>query len=252
MTIPSTSQVKLYPHDSQTLIPLLDGQTPRSLPVLATILENSSRSASRSNEGGEESEYDVGWTTFPPSDLRAIQNTTNGSGDRAGSGIGQGPRLWGVVVRMQEEDSVHLRFYCSAESEFESETGTKVEDEEEVQTFIQEVTKSIISIWGKRVTLGAISSRWNKAMRGEVDARELVECSVFLAPETRNGSRIDRNPDDDDSADQDVKRLEEMGLKLDIAREEDVAMVCPPFVPVTSPPSTTFLSLLSREARLTS
>lgn len=219
MTIPSPLQVKLYPHSAKVLIPLLERHTPRSLPVLATILENISRPSSSENQ--PESDYDLAWTTFPTSQLQAYETS-----DGAGNGLRDGKGVWAVVVRMQEEDSIHLRFYCSAEStllvaEEEAVEETTLHDDES-QGFVKEVTKAIVSIWGRKVTLGAISSRWNETMRMEVDARELVECSVFLAPEMDSIVGPDAKGQDDD-----VRRLEGMGLKLDIAREEDVEMVGP-------------------------
>lgn len=219
MTIPCPPQIKLYPHRAKVLIPLLERHTPRSLPVLATILENLSRPSSLGNQ--PESDYDLAWTTFPTSQLHSIE-TSKG----AGNGLRDGKGVWAVVVRMQEEDSIHLRFYCSAESTPLVSEGEDVEktvrDEDEVQRFVKEVTKAIVSIWGKRITLGAISSRWNETMRMEVDARELVECSVFLAPEVLSiVGPVAKGQDDD------VRRLEGMGLKLDIAREKDVEMVGP-------------------------
>ena len=219
MTIPSPPQTKLYPHRAKALIPLLESHTPRSLPVLATILENLSRPSSSENQ--PESDYDLAWTTFPTSRLQAYETS-----DGAGNGLRDGEGVWAVVVRMQEEDSIHLRFYCSAESTPLVSEGEDVEktvrDEDEVQRFVKEVTKAIVSIWGKRITLGAISSRWNRTMKVEVDARELVECSVFLAPELDSIVGPGAKGEDDD-----VRRLERMGLKLDIAREEDVEMVGP-------------------------
>lgn len=224
MTIPSPPQIKLYPHSAKDLLPLLESHTPRSLPVLATILENISRPSSSGNQ--PESDYDLTWTTFPTSHLQAYETS-----DGAGNGLREGEGVWAVVARMQEEDSIHLRFYCSAEStplvsEAEAKgdyIGDTGQGEDEKQKFVKEVTKAIVSIWGKGVTLGAISSRWNETMRVEVDARELVECSVFLAPELDLIVGPGAKGEDDD-----VRRLEGMGLKLDIAREEDVEMVCLP------------------------
>jgi hypothetical protein len=114
---------------------------------------------------------------------------------------------------MQEHDQVHLRFYCSAEREL-----SHVDKEEEIQYFVRDAARCIVEVWSKKVVLGAIDSRWNKVMREEVDARELVECSVFLSP-----ASISSAGDEDLEADH--VRLKSMGLELDIAREGDVEIV---------------------------
>jgi hypothetical protein len=178
-TIPLDSAVVLYPHEPLSLVPLLRKHLPKSLPVLSTILENASFSSSnftkssssdKEKEEEEGCDYDTVFATFPSADKVEDQD------------------IWAVVVQMSEFDSIHLRFYCSAEIEIPRPLGPphprlgEGEAEETIRTFVRGVTESVVRVYGKEITLGAISSRWNEAMRSVVDARELVECSVFLAP----------------------------------------------------------------------
>jgi len=202
MTIPTDPSpgVKLYAHEPRSLIPLLHQHQPRSLPVLSSIYENLLIPEQISNATG----CDVVWATFPPNHLP--------SSDR---------EIWGVVVKMPE-DRIHLRFYCSAES---AATGS---EEEGIQEFIRGVTGCIVEIYGIEIMLGAIDSRWNSVMRGVVDARDLVECAVFLAPmsstagaEPEQGVEVE---DGDGTGDEEV--LAGMGLIVDRARDEDMSIVC--------------------------
>ena len=202
MTIPTdpTAGVKLYAHEPRSLIPLLQHHQPRSLPVLSSIYENLLIPKQTSNATG----CDVVWATFPPNHL-----LSNDEG------------IWGVVVKMPE-DRIHLRFYCSAESK---STGN---DEDDIQEFIRGVTGCIVDIYGIEIMLGAIDSRWNSVMRDVVDARDLVECAVFLAPisltagaGTEQGEGV---RDGNGTGDEEV--LAGMGLIVDRARDEDMSIVC--------------------------
>jgi hypothetical protein len=227
-TTPSDSAVVLYPHEPLSLVPLLRKHLPKSLPVLSTILENASfssstftKSSSSINEEEEGYDYDTVFTTFPSVDKVDDQD------------------IWAVVVQMSEFDSIHLRFYCSAEIEIPRPLGPphprlgEGEAEETIRTFVRGVTESIVRIYGKEITLGAISSRWNEAMRSVVDARELVECAVFLAPMSATaeagadqGVRAGSGDEVGDGAgkeDEDV--LDGLGLMVDRARDEDMAIV---------------------------
>jgi hypothetical protein len=227
-TTPSDSAVVLYPHEPLSLVPLLRKHLPKSLPVLSTILENASfssstftKSSSSINEEEEGYDYDTVFTTFPSVDKVDDQD------------------IWAVVVQMSEFDSIHLRFYCSAEIEIPRPLGPphprlgEGEAEETIRTFVRGVTESIVRIYGKEITLGAISSRWNEAMRSVVDARELVECAVFLAPMSATaeagadqGVRAGSGDEVRDVAGkEDEEVLDGLGLMVDRARDEDMAIV---------------------------
>jgi hypothetical protein len=199
MTIPTESQsgVRLYAHEPSTLIPLLSRHQPRSLPVLSSIFENLSTPQPKSNGTG----CDVVWATFPDDRL-----PSNDDED-----------LWAVVIRMQEFERIHLRFYCSAEQT----TSVTQEDEE----FVRGVTESIVGLYGVEIMLGAIDSRWNIVMRGVVDARELVECAVFLAPMSvaAEAGSEQRVRDGEGRGDEEV--LDGLGLTVDRARDEDLSIV---------------------------
>jgi hypothetical protein len=228
-TIPLDSAVVLYPHEPLSLVPLLRKHLPKSLPVLSTILENASFSSSNftksSNSIKEEEEgydYDTVFATFPSVDKVDDQD------------------IWAVIVQMSEFDSIHLRFYCSAEIEIPRPLGPphprlgEGEAEETIRTFVMGVTESVVRIFGKGITLGAISSRWNEAMRSVVDARELVECAVFLAPHSVTaGAGAEQRVGDGEGngvgageGRGDVEVLDGMGLMVDRARDEDMAIVC--------------------------
>lgn len=226
MTIPTStnSNVKLYAHDPSSLIPLLKKHQPRSLPVLSTILENlTTRTQNQTSSGSKQSGDDTVWTTFPPllehsGDILAKAKDIDV--DEEG--------VWAVIVRLPDLDTPHLRFYCSAESQYSNHED---EDMERIQGFIRGITESIVGIYGKEIMVGAVSSLWTEEMRRVVDSRELVECSVFLAPPTPTlgADALDRGRGDqeDGDGDEDEKTLARMGLKLDRARDEDIAMVSP-------------------------
>jgi len=236
-TEPTDSHINLYAHKPLTLVPLLKSHLPRALPVLSTILEtasSSSPSASSSTSKPSASRYDVVWATFPPDYFPGRENDPDHSRSH------DGPEgIWAVVVRMQEGDSIHLRFYCSAEitpstiGDINTENETEIE--QKIQDFVKAVTECIVGIYGQEVTLGAISSRWNQVMRGVVDARELVECSVFLAP---TGCRLREGYLDEGGikGDTDEGMLADMGLKLDRARDGDIDMVSHLTLPATHHP----------------
>jgi hypothetical protein len=230
-TNPSDSAVVLYPHEPLSLVPLLRKHLPKSLPVLSTILENASFSSSNftkssssspNNEEEEEEgyDYDTVFATFPSADEVDDQD------------------IWAVVVQMSEFDSIHLRFYCSAEIEIPRPLGPPYprlgegEAEETIRTFVRGVTESVVRVYGKEITLGAISSRWNEAMRSVVDARELVECSVFLAPMSSTAGAVagkEMNGSGDEQVgteeDRDEEVLDGLGLMVDRARDEDMSIV---------------------------
>jgi hypothetical protein len=174
--------------------------------VLSSIFENLSIPQSKSNGTG----CDVVWATFPPDHLPSSEE------------------LWAVVIRMQEFERIHLRFYCSAES-----TTTRREDEDGIQEFVRGVTERVVGLYGIEIMLGAIDSRWNSVMRGVVDARELVECAVFLAPMSATaGSEADQgvgagSGDEvrDVAGKEDEEVLDGLGLMVDRARDEDMAIV---------------------------
>ena len=203
MTIPTTSNsgVILYSHEPSTLIPLLQHHQPRSLPVLSSIYENLSIPQLSSGSG---TGCNVVWATFPPDHLPEEE-------------------VWGVVVKMPE-DRIHLRFYCSAEQ------STSVTQEE--LKLVGGVTESIVEIYGMEIMLGGIDSRWNEVMRGVVDARELVECAVFLAPNyptagAVTGDEVNGRGDGvvGTEEDMDEEVLAGMGLMVDRARDEDIPIV---------------------------
>ena len=129
---------------------------------------------------------------------------------------------------MSEFDSIHLRFYCSAEIEIPKPLGPphprlgEGEAEETIRTFVRGVTESMVRIYGKEFTLGAISSRWNEAMRGVVDARELVECAVSLAPMSATAIAGARDGVGDDAGKEDEEVLAKLGLMEDRARDEEL------------------------------
>jgi hypothetical protein len=204
MTIPTSSQseVRLFAHEPSTLIPLLQHHQPRSLPVLSSIFENLSIPQQSDGSG---TGCDVVWATFPHDRL-----PSNDDED-----------IWAVVIRMQEFERIHLRFYCSAERT------TKVQEEEGIQGFVRGVAERIVGLYGEEIMLGAIDSRWNSVMRGVVDARELVECSVFLAPMSATaGAGADQGVgvgDDEGRGDEEV--LDGLGLMVDRARDEDMVIV---------------------------
>jgi hypothetical protein len=231
-TIPSGSAVVLYPHEPLSLVSLLRKHLPKSLPVLSTIIENASFSSSNftkssssspNNEEEEEEgyDYDTVFTTFSSADQVDDQD------------------IWAVVVQMSEFDSIHLRFYCSAEIEIPRPLGPphprlgEGEAEETMRTFVRGVTESVVRVYGKEITLGAISSRWNEAMRDVVDARELVECAVFLAPmsataEAGADQGVGAGSGDevkDVAGKEDEEVLDGLGLMVDRARDEDMAIV---------------------------
>jgi hypothetical protein len=209
MTIPITSNsgVRLYAHEPSTLIPLLQHHQPRSLPVLSSIFENLSIPQQSDGSG---TGCDVVWATFPPDHLPSSEE------------------LWAVVIRMQEFERIHLRFYCSAES-----TTTRREDEDGIQAFVRGVTERVVGLYGIEIMLGGIDSRWNSVMRGVVDARELVECAVFLAPmSVTAGAGADQGVGAGEGegagggegrGDEEV--LDGLGLMVDRARDEDMAIV---------------------------
>ena len=125
------------------------------------------------------------------------------------------------------EGRIHLRFYCSAET-----TITEGEGEEGIQEFVRGVTESIVGIYGTEIMLGGIDSRWNEVMRDVVDARELVECAVFLAPNyptagAVTGEEVNGRGDGvvGTEEDRDEEVLDRMGLMVDRARDEDIPIV---------------------------
>jgi len=203
-------EIKLYPHRGSTLLPLLEAHRPRSLPVLTTIQENISKSRSESFDSEIRVDWDLEevWATFP---VGSIPHEGQAPGGRE-KVEGRGERLWGVVVRMQEAQQVHLRYYCSAERVIlvdpSSSSGSKTnpgpessisisipnrhavigdEDEGEARSYTNKVAKAIVGVYGRKVVLGAIDSRWNE-MREEFRSGELAECMVFLAPGSGSGS----------------------------------------------------------------
>ena len=209
MTIPtdSRSEVRLYPHEPSALIPLLKQHQPRSLPVLSSIHENLSIPQPKSNGTG----CDVVWATFPHDRLPSTDDED----------------IWAVVIRMQEFERIHLRFYCSAES-----TTIRGEDEDGIQEFVRGVTERVVGLYGTEIMLGGIDSRWNSVMRGVVDARELVECAVFLAPMSSTAGAVagkEMNGSGDEEVgteeDRDEEVLAGLGLMVDRARDEDMAIV---------------------------
>jgi len=209
MTIPTdvNSGVRLYPHEPSTLIPLLQQHQPRSLPVLSSIHENLSIPQPKSIGTG----CDVVWATFPH--------------DRLPSNDEQD--IWAVVIRMQEFERTHLRFYCSAES-----TTTRREDEDGIQEFVRGVAERVVGLYGIEIMLGGIDSRWTSVMRGVVDAREMVECAVFLAPMSSIAGAVagkEMNGSGDEEFETEEDRDEEVlagwGLMVDRARDEDMAIV---------------------------
>jgi hypothetical protein len=129
---------------------------------------------------------------------------------------------------MQEFERIHLRFYCSAES-----TTTRREDEDGIQAFVRGVTERVVGLYGIEIMLGGIDSRWNSVMRGVVDAKELVECAVFLAPMSATaGAGADQGVGAGEGegagggegrGDEEV--LDGLGLMVDRARDEDMAIV---------------------------
>jgi GNAT superfamily N-acetyltransferase len=198
--------VRLYAHEPSILIPILQLHQPRSLPVLSSIYENLSIPQPKSTGTG--TGCDVVWTTFPSDRLP-------GNNDE---------EKWAVIIRMQEFERVHLRFYCSAE-----QSSSEASDEE--LEFVRGVSRGVVEIYGMEIMLGAIDSRWNEVMRGVVDARELVECAVFLAPSMATaGVGAGEN---EGKGDEEV--FAALGLEVDRARDEDMSIVSspssrPPFI----------------------
>lgn len=206
MTIPtdSNSGVRLYPHEPSTLIPLLQQHQPSSLPVLSSIFENLSIPQQSDGTG---TGCDVVWATFPHDRLPSNDD-----------------EVWAVVIRMQEFERIHLRFYCSAES-----TTTRREDEDGIQEFVRGVAERVVGLYGIEIMLGGIDSRWNSVMRGVVDARELVECAVFLAPNSVTAGAGAEQGVGAGEGRGDVEVLDGLGLRVDRARDEDMALVRHPF-----------------------
>jgi hypothetical protein len=204
----------------------------------------------------KDDEYGTVYATFPPGPLRSTQKDG----------------IWGIIVQMAEEGQIHLRFYCSAETE----TGTSESSStsspslnstelQRAQGFTNAVADAIVAKWGRKVVLGAIDSRWNQAMRDVVESRELAECIVFLAPGDSEGTdpigsvggedHIKTNDTEEQRDREENERLAGMGLRVDRAREEDVEMVSPADLhhtihPVSNVPTIRYRSLMIDQIHL--
>lgn len=200
MTIALPSPIELHQHDPLDLVALLESHSPRSLPVLSTIYENlslPSGSTSTSSAIAREAKYGVVYSTFPPLSKHADGEDEEG--------------VWAVVVQMQDPVHTHLRLFCSADSSSNCNY-----DAEEVHRFMAGVGDTIVRIWGKEVILGALESRWFEVLRGKLDADDVVECTVFLAPPSLPGGS---------EGDTQAGEVKSMGLTFDQGRPGDVDRV---------------------------
>lgn len=227
MAIQHSEPVELYAHEPSSLIPLLSKHLPRSLPVLASIQESlpvssswtststftpspNASSRSKSSDAGKAGAL---YATFPPDQIPISQRGDDGEDER----------LWGVVFQNTDPTTIHLRLFCSAETSHPSsgphddESGPDNEPtEERIQDFVSDMTRAMVRVYGKRVILGSVDSRWNQVVREAVDSEDFGECTVFLAPPYLLTEKRDA---------EDEERVEGLGLEFDQGREGDLDIV---------------------------
>jgi hypothetical protein len=186
------SQSILHKHDPLSLVTLLEGHLPYSLPVYGTILANIPEPGISPDEYGNTHPLSA-WATFPP-----------------GS-----PSLepWVIIAPLGTPLEDQIRLYCSAET---SCPDTSASDYPSGLDTVKRALRSYGELSPGFKMVGALNALWVPEVERFLHGQPRGRCNVFLPPLTGLGDS------------QAPEALEVEGYTVDHGREAEVEVVCHP------------------------